>query len=247
MNLGYIIGITYIISFIILFLNLIIVIFSLITDTKLKKELGMYGPVFTIIWNIISILSRVAIFLITFITIIIIFCWFVYLFLLVLVTILKKSLIFAPLGCKIYKNVMKLPLMTDFKKLGFFAILNRIAKGKNLTKPISNFIYLNIMEPIIEKYPKYKKQIKKSMYFPDDILEIEEICDEDFENENSKNNNINKTEIEKINNIKKYDFEQCKRSKYLNITPDMNNYQIDFLKLQNQFIDAQCEILNSIK
>ena len=246
MNIGYIIGITYIICFLILLLNLIILIFSLIADTKLKNEIGIYGPVFTLISNLISLLSKIAVFFITAITIIIIFCWFIYLFILILVRILQKTVILSWLGCKIYKGVMKLPLMSDFKRLGFFAILDRLVNGKNLIKPMSNFIYLNIMEPTIKKYPKLKNKIKNSMYFPNDILKIEQECNENLENENN-NENINENEINKINNTKKIDFEQCKRSKYINITPDMNSFQIEYIKLQNQFINAQCEILNSIK
>lgn len=246
MNIGYIIGITYIICFLILLLNLIILIFLLIADKELKDEIGIFGPVFTFISNIISLLSKIAVFLITAITIIIIFCWFIYLFILILVRILQKTVILSWLGCKIYKGVMELPLMSDFKRLGFFAILDRLVNGKNLIKPMSNFIYLNIMEPTIKKYPKLKNKIKNSMYFPNDILKIEEECNENLENENN-NENINENEINKINNTKKIDFEQCKRSKYINITPDMNSFQIEYIKLQNQFIDAQCEILNSIK
>ena len=246
MNIGYIIGITYIICFLILLLNLIISIFLLIADTELKNEIGIFGPVFTLISNLISSLSKIAVFLITAITIIIIFSWFIYLFTLVLVRMLQKSVIFSLIGCKIYKAIMKLPLMSEFKKLGFFAILDRLVNDKNLIKPMSNFIYLNIMEPTIEKYPKLKNKIKKSMYFPNDILKIEQECNENLENENN-NENINENEINKIDNTKKIDFEQCKRSKYINITPDMNSFQIQYIKLQNQFIDAQCEILNSIK
>lgn len=246
MNIGYIIGITYIICFLILLLNLIILIFLLIADKELKDEIGIFGPVFTFISNIISLLSKIAVFLITAITIIIIFCWFIYLFILILVRILQKTAILSWLGCKIYKGVMELPLMSDFKRLGFFAILDRLVNGKNLIKPMSNFIYLNIMEPTIKKYPKLKNKIKNSMYFTNDILKIEEECNENLENENN-NENINENEINKINNTKKIDFEQCKRSKYINITPDMNSFQIEYIKLQNQFINAQCEILNSIK
>ena len=246
MNIGYIIGITYIICFLILLFNLIISIFLLIADKELKDEIGIFGPEFTFISNIISLLSKIAVFLITAITIIIIFCWFIYLFLLILVRILQKTGILSWLGCKVYKGVMELPLMSDFKRLGFFAILDRLVNGKNLIKPMSNFIYLNIMEPTIKKYPKLKNKIKNSMYFPNDILKIEEECNENLENENN-NENINENEINKINNTKKIDFEQCKRSKYINITPDMNSFQIEYIKLQNQFIDAQCEILNSIK
>jgi hypothetical protein len=142
---------------------------------------------------------------------------------------------------------MLLPLINDFKQIGFFAILDRLVKGKNIIKPISNFIYLSIIEPTIQKYPKYEDLLKNAMYFPNDILIIQQECKENLKIKKEENNINSIVENNYIEKKRDLDFQLCKISKNINITPDMNIFQVQFVNIQNKFIDAECQFLNSIK
>lgn len=245
-TIGWIIAIVYIICIIIIVSYWILFIFQLIAPSRLQIDLGMvsYGGRFVL--SLIQILySPIALVLFVSISLIILFLFIIYKYIFVPISRFKLF----GIGCKIYKKGMKMPLMIPFKKLGFFAILERLFKNQSISKPISNFMFENVFEPYSKHNPRLHAKLKDKMFFSDESLDLDERCGEKLYkdrngNDQSRNSYRDEQLNQQIEKEKNDNYAQCMRGSHKPITPDMSDVMVSVTNAQNQFSSVNCAFLH---
>lgn len=248
-TIGWIIVVTYIISIIIIMLYFILFIFQIITPAKLQIDLGMVTYPGRFFISLIQFLySPIALSLFVGITMLILFCYILYIIAIAFYKIFRATFIFKPVGCKIYKGIMKIPPMTAFKKIGFFYLIDQIAKGANVDGKILNLVYNNVVLPYSKKYPNLDKKIKENID-SNEKFDISQLCGEklfkdangnDIDNHNDDDDDFD----EHVEKEKNDNYAQCMRGSQKPITPDMSDVMVSVTNTQNQFSSINCAFLH---
>lgn len=247
-TIGWLIVITYIICIIIILLYWILFIFQVITPSRLQIDLGMVTYPGRFILSIIQLLySPIALSLFVAITMLILFCYVLYKIALTFYKIFRATFFFKPVGCKIYKGIMKIPPMTPFKKIGFFYLIDELTKGANIGGKVVNLFYKTAVAPYSKMYPNMDKKIQENID-SDDKFDIDQLCGEKLFKDSNGNYTKNVDEDDDydpaIEKNKDQNYAQCIRGSQKPITPDMSDIMVTVTNTQNQFSSVNCSFLH---